>query len=130
LEEVDQVVGVRSGGIDADGEGGAGVLAGELFEALLELGVSGAGLGEPQWGAGRLEVGGEERGDVAVARGVDTHTDADRWGRGVGVGCPDHGISRRWNAGERRSGGSAAHSDQKEACDQRSKPQDVTSIWV
>jgi hypothetical protein len=130
LEEVDQVVGVLSGGIDADGEGGAGVLAGELFEARLELGVAGARLGEPQWGAGRLEVGAEEHGDVAVARGVDTHTDGDRWGPDGGAGCWYHGISRRAKRGRDGAADPLDTSDQKEACDQRSENQDVTSFQV
>jgi hypothetical protein len=88
LEEVQEVVGVLSGGIDADGEGDGGVASGDGLEALAEQGIADARLGEGEFGGGGLEIVAEEGGIMAVAEGVDA--DADANGRGgrlrVGVG--------------------------------------------
>ena len=40
---------------------------GDVFEALAELGVAAAGLGEGQFGGGGLEVVAQEGGVVAIA---------------------------------------------------------------
>jgi hypothetical protein len=99
VEEVNQVIGVVPGGVEADVEGGAGVAAGDEFEALPELVVALGGLGEGQLGGGGLEVVAQEGGVVAVACGVDA--DADAGGRLEGgdvVGS--HGASeKRWEKG-------------------------------
>jgi len=67
VEEVQEVVGVLAGGIEADDEGDGGVAAGEVFESLSELGVAVGGLGELQLVGGGLEVVAEEGGVVTVA---------------------------------------------------------------
>jgi hypothetical protein len=67
VEEVAEVVGVRSGGVAAEGEGDGGVSSGDLLESLAELGVAVGGLGERELGGGGVEVVVEEGGDVAVA---------------------------------------------------------------
>jgi hypothetical protein len=74
------------------------VAAGDVFEALAELGVAVSGLGEGPFVGGGLEVGAEEGGVVAVAGGVDADADgsgraavAGRRGGGLGHG----GVSER-----------------------------------
>ena len=67
LEEVQEVVGVGPGGIEANDEGNGWVRPGQLFESAAELGVAGGGLGEGQFGGGGLLVVAEEGGVVAVA---------------------------------------------------------------
>ena len=63
LEEVEEVVGVLAGGIEAEGEGNGRMASGDVFEALTELGVAVGGLGEGQFvGGGGLEVGAKEGG--------------------------------------------------------------------
>ncbi len=67
VEEVEEVVGVLPGGVEADDEVDGAVALGDAFEALAELGVAGGGLGEGQFVGGGLEVVAEEGGVVAVA---------------------------------------------------------------
>jgi hypothetical protein len=67
MKEMQEVVGVLPGGIQADDEGDGREAPGELFEALAELGVAVGGLGEGQLGGGGLEVLAQEGGVVAVA---------------------------------------------------------------
>jgi len=52
LEEVQEVVGVGAGGVEADDEGDRAVPPGEGFEALAEPGVAGGRLGEGQFVGG------------------------------------------------------------------------------
>ena len=91
MEEVEEVIGLRAGGVEADADGDDGVAAGDAFAALAELGVAVGGLGDGQLGGGRLEVAGAEGGVVAVTRGVDAAADAAGWGggrlRGGGLVC-------------------------------------------
>ena len=84
MEEVQEVVGVLPGGIEADDESDGRVAAGEEFEPLSELGVAVGGLGELEFGGGGLEVVAQEGGVVAVAGGIDA--DADAGGRLRGDG--------------------------------------------
>ena len=67
VEEVEEVVGVLAGGIEADDKGDGRVVVGEVFEASAELGVAGGGFGEGEFGGGDLVVVVEEGGIVAVA---------------------------------------------------------------
>ncbi len=83
VEEVQEIVGVLPGDIQADDEAGGGVAVGQPFETHTELGVAVGGFGEGQLGGGLLEVVRQEGGVVAVARGVDA--DADATG---GTACP------------------------------------------
>jgi hypothetical protein len=54
------------------------VVLGEVAQALAQLGVAGAGLGEGEFGGGGLQVVVEEAGVVAVTGGVDADADAPR----------------------------------------------------
>lgn len=76
VQEVQQVVGVLAGGIEADDEGDIGVTLGEALQALPQGGIADGGLGELQLGGGGLEIVAEEGGIMAVARGVDADADA------------------------------------------------------
>ena len=76
VQEVEQVVGVLAGGVEADDEGDGAVALGDAFEALAEEGVAGGGLGEGEFVGGGLEVVAEEGGVVAVAGGVDADAEA------------------------------------------------------
>jgi hypothetical protein len=67
LEEVQEVVGMPSGGIESDVEGDGVVSPGNVFEALAEERVAVGGLGEGQFVGGGLEVVVEEGGIVSVA---------------------------------------------------------------
>ena len=132
LEEVQQVVGILAGGVEADDEGDGAVAAGDGFEPLAEQGVAGGGLGEGQFVGGGLEVVAEEGGVVAVAGGVDADADA---GGGAGerlrggdllrgsMGPPE----KVEEAGPQPRGSSGRCRTPEEACDERSGPQDVTS---
>ena len=79
MEEVKQVVGVLTGGVEADDEVNVAAdgAPGDVLEPLAELGVACGGLGELQLGGGRLEIVAEKSGVVAIARGVDADADAD-----------------------------------------------------
>jgi hypothetical protein len=79
VEEVEEVVGVLPGGVEADDEGDGRVAPGDVFQAPPELGVAVGGLGEGEFSGGGLEVVAEEGGVVAVAGGVEA--DADAGGR-------------------------------------------------
>jgi hypothetical protein len=76
-EEMEEVIGILSGGIDSDGEGDAFVSLGDVFESLLELSVALGGLDELELCRGGLVVRTEEGGEVSVSRSVDANTDAD-----------------------------------------------------
>jgi hypothetical protein len=67
LEEVQEIVGVLSGGIKADVEGDDVVSLGDAFESLTQLGVAAGGLGERQLVGGGLEVVAEEDGVMSIA---------------------------------------------------------------
>jgi hypothetical protein len=97
VEEVQEVVGVVAGGVEADGEGDGRVAAGEVLEAAAELGVAVGRLGEEQLGGGGLEVLAQEGGVVAVAGGVNTDTDAGgrAGGRGGGGVAGGHNPSKK-----------------------------------
>jgi len=90
MQEVEEVVGVLAGGVEADDEVDGAEALGDAFEPSAEFAVAVAGLGEEEFGGGRLQIGAEEGGVVAVACGVDA--DADARGRLVGAG-------RRWRSG-------------------------------
>src|SRR5262245_8674579 len=81
-QEVEEVVGILAGGVEADDEEARAVAAGDLFEPLPELAVAGGRLGELEFLGGGLEVVAQEGGVVAVARGVDADAEAARRGRG------------------------------------------------
>ncbi len=83
VQEVQEVVGVQAGDIDADGEGGGGVADGQQLQALAERVVAVGGFDEGQFVGGGRQVVAQEGGVVAVARGVDANADA----RG-GTSCP------------------------------------------
>jgi hypothetical protein len=85
VEEVQQVVGILPGGVEADDEVNGTLAAGDLFEALAELGVAVGGLGEGEFTGGGLEVVLEEDSVVAVAGGVDPDRAATAGGRGGGA---------------------------------------------
>src|SRR5262249_26016981 len=86
VQAVEQVVGVRAGGVEADDEGDGAVGLGDVFQALAEQGVAGGRLREGQFGGGGVQVVPEAGGVRAVARRVDADGDAARrlWG-GSGV---------------------------------------------
>jgi hypothetical protein len=77
LEEVDQVVGVLSGDIDAGNEANGAmaletcVAAGDEFESSTELFVSLGRLGESEFVGGGLKIVAQESGVMAIARHVD-----------------------------------------------------------
>src|SRR5262249_13283818 len=78
VQEVEEVVGIRAGGIEADDEVDRAMLLRETFEALPEEGVAGGRLRELQFGGSGLEVVAEAGGVVAVAGGVDADAEAAR----------------------------------------------------
>jgi hypothetical protein len=80
MQEVQQMVGVLAGGVEANQEVDATVATHDLFEALAELIVAAARLGERQLACGGLEIGAQEGGVMAIARGVDP--DANEGGLG------------------------------------------------
>ena len=86
-EEVEEVVGVLAGGVEANDEQARAVAAGDLFEPLPELTVASGGLGELEFLGGGLEVVAQEGGVVAVARRVDADAEAARAGRTGAVGA-------------------------------------------
>ena len=130
---MEQVVGVLSGGVEADDEVDGAVALGDAFEALAEEGIAGGRLGEGEFVGGGLEVVAEEGGVVAVAGGVDADAERRRCagGCGAGVGCGSMGTSQRKGrgTGPQPRGSSGAGRTREEACDKRSAPQDVTSSW-
>ena len=71
MQEVQQVVGILSGGIDTDDEVDRVIALDDPFESLTELGIARGRLGELQFGRRRLQVVAQERGLVPVARGAD-----------------------------------------------------------
>jgi hypothetical protein len=48
-----------------------------------QLGITGGGFDELQLAGGRLQIVVQEGGVMAVARGVDAHADAERFGIGL-----------------------------------------------
>src|SRR5262245_38172096 len=102
VEEVQEVVGVLAGGVEADDEQARAMAAGDLLEPLAELAVAGGRLGERELRGGRLEVVAQEGGVVAVARRVDADTEAARRGRGL----YGHRGPRRWSTSALGRGGS------------------------
>ena len=86
VEEVEQVVGVLPGRVEADDEQHGPMPLGDAFETLAEEGVAGGGLGEGQFGGGGLEVVVDECGVMAVAGRVDADAAASgRWRGGRGL---------------------------------------------
>src|SRR5262249_26534693 len=71
VQEVQEVVGVLAGDVEADGEGGVGVAAGQQLQALAQPGVAVGGLGEGQLGTGGVQGGGKEGGVGAGTEGGD-----------------------------------------------------------
>lgn len=78
VQEVQQIVGVLSGGIDTDDEVDGAMPLGDVFESLAKLGVAGGRLCELQFSGRGLQVVAQEGGVVAVARDVDADADAAR----------------------------------------------------
>ncbi len=76
MQKSEKVVGVLSGGIEADAEVDGGVALGNPFESLLELGIALGGLGELQFVGCRLQILAQESGVMAIAGGVDADADA------------------------------------------------------
>src|SRR5262249_50794495 len=132
VEELEEVVGILPGGIEANEELGRAVLLGEAVEALAEEGVAGRGLGERQLGSGGLQVPVEEGGIVAVARRVDG--DAGAGGAIAEAGRAVVAWDPRWRnvavAGAVAARALRRRPGREEACDKRSAPQDVTSSWA
>ena len=136
MQEVQQVVGILPGGVEADDEVDGAEALGDEIESLAELVIAAAGLGEEQFGGGGLQIGSQEGGVVAVARGVDADADARRctigvvWRGEAGSWCgsimsPEKG----WLTGDVSRESPPRKLDHEEACDERSEPQDVTSSW-
>ena len=82
VEEVEEVVGVLAGGVEADDEQHRSLPQGDAFQALAEAGVAGGRLGELQFVGGGLEVVLEEGDVVAVAGRVDSDAAASGRYRG------------------------------------------------
>ena len=61
MQEVEEVVGVLPGGVEADDEVNGAVALGDAFEALAELGIAGGGLDEGQFVGRGLQVGAGRR---------------------------------------------------------------------
>src|SRR5262249_41659541 len=78
VQEVEQVVSVRAGRIEAQDEQTPAAPRGDRFEALAELAIAAGRLREGQCVGGRLEVVAQEGGAVAVARGVDADAETAR----------------------------------------------------
>jgi hypothetical protein len=90
MQEVEEVVGVLPGGVEPDDEVDGAEALGDEFETSAEFAIAVAGLGEEEFGGGGLQIGPEEGGVVAIARGVDADADARR--RRFGAGW-------RWRSG-------------------------------
>jgi hypothetical protein len=78
VQEVQQIVGVRPGGVETDDEVAGAVVPDDAFEALAEQRLADGRLREREFGGGGLEVVAGEGGVVAVARGVDADAVASR----------------------------------------------------
>jgi hypothetical protein len=78
VQEVQQVVGILPGRIEADVESDGGMSLGDGFQALAQLGIPLGRLGEQQFVGGGLQVVVEEAGIVPVARGIDADAEAAR----------------------------------------------------
>jgi hypothetical protein len=134
MHELYQVVGILSGGIDADDKVDGAVAGGNLRESLLEPGVAGRRLGERQFGGGRLQVVAEEGGVVPIAGRVDADADApwlaaerrSRWR----VRGNHKDLRKEGERGTSSRVGPPRTLDREEACDERSPPQDGTSSGV
>jgi len=96
VQEVQQVVGILAGGVEADGELDRTVALHDLFESLPQLPIAGRRLGKGQLGRRRLEVVAQEAGVAPVARRVDADADA--------YGCRRGGWRELGQAGRLRSG--------------------------
>ena len=100
-QEALEIGSVRAGGIDADGEGGLGMLLVQPFEALAEILLTLLIVQDGERLGGCLPVGAPERDAVALACGVDADADAGPW-----VGRGHAKVSR--GEEQRRLGGNAA----------------------
>src|SRR5262249_56392811 len=69
VEEVEEVLGVLAGGVQADDEVGGRVALGDALQALAPEGVAGGGLGGLQLGGGGVGGGPEAGGGGAVGGG-------------------------------------------------------------
>jgi hypothetical protein len=67
VQEVQEVIGIRSGGIEADDEVHGSVALHDPFEALPELGIAVGVLGEGEFGGSGLQVVVEEGGIMTIA---------------------------------------------------------------
>jgi hypothetical protein len=74
----EEVVGIGAGDVGADIELDVAVFVDQVREAVTQLGVAGGGFDHFQFGGGLVQVGVEEGGIVAVARGVDADADDRR----------------------------------------------------
>src|SRR5262249_34561672 len=81
-EELLEVGGVLTGGVDAAVEVDEGVLEAQLLQALAQGLVAGAVLGDGERLGGGPQVGPEERGAMTVAGGIDADADAVESGGG------------------------------------------------
>jgi hypothetical protein len=71
VEEVEQIIGILPGGIEADDERDGAVPLADALEALPEAGIAGGRLRELEFVGGGLEVVAEEGGVVAISGRVD-----------------------------------------------------------
>jgi len=67
MQEVQQVVGILPGGVEADDEVNRAMALGDLFEACAELGLASCGFDELEFAGSALEVRAQEGGVVPVA---------------------------------------------------------------
>ena len=70
-----QVVGILSGGVEANQEVHVVMPCGDVLEALAELSIAGGGLDELQLASGGIEIVAQKGGIMAIARRVDADAD-------------------------------------------------------
>ena len=96
MQEVEQVVGVLSGGVETDMESARSTALCDAFESSAKLGVAVGGLGEREFVGGRLKIVAQKGGVVTVARGVDADAEARQIRRdGWKVGLAGRSDGRR-----------------------------------
>jgi hypothetical protein len=123
VQEVEQVVGILVGNVEAHCEVDGAEFGNDLFQTGAQLGVAVGGFDELKLADGRLQIVAQEGGVVPVARGVDTDTDADEVRIGqrlrsesvVKHGSLQKGCERKWSREV-----PSEEPGHEEACDERS----------